>query len=625
VEGVFQESEEGLLTGHLFLEDYMLENGGFKYCDVVMKGGITSGIVYPLAVSELAKEYRFKNIGGTSAGAIAAVVTAAAEYGRRLGNADAFSLVRDLPGELVANDLLLKLFQPSPKTARVFKTGIAILKAQSPVRKVFAGATTLIGVAGVAALLLVLLTMLLLPAVALFISRGSATPYIVLVALWALFWGVVATCYFALRGSVDEIASNKFGLCTGFDSKAASGNPPLTNWLHHQIQAAAGRSDTDDPLTIGDLWNAPAYPGETLKTGHTITLEVVTTSLTQGRPFTIPFKTNIFYFDKKEFEGLFPESVVKWLDAKQRPPDPNHPWVKAAGGNDLCRMPFAADTPVLLAARMSLSFPILLCAIPLYAVDFTLEKNQNVPPEKPVVADKCWFSDGGISSNFPIQFFDAALPRWPTFGIDLKAPHPDHSKNEADLVWLPTRPGGGSGTQVRWNDFDQGQGVHSLVGFGSAIINTMQNWRDNLQATAAGYRERIVHVSLLPGEGGLNLTMTADLQKKLSDRGLLAGQKLRTDFDLCTHIWARYRLTMCSLARYLDGLRESWNHPIPEDVCGRRLIDGTDAPNHYIASPQVQAALYQELQTLLTLLDPGQHFCAGSPHPEAKLRGQPEF
>ena len=52
-------------------------------CGVVMKGGIASGIVYPGAVWELATVYRFKNIGGTSAGAIAAAAAAAAEYGRR--------------------------------------------------------------------------------------------------------------------------------------------------------------------------------------------------------------------------------------------------------------------------------------------------------------------------------------------------------------------------------------------------------------------------------------------------------------------------------------------------------------------------------------------------------------
>ena len=41
-------------------------------CDIVMKGGITSGVVYPLAAVELSTKYRFVNIGGTSAGAIAA-------------------------------------------------------------------------------------------------------------------------------------------------------------------------------------------------------------------------------------------------------------------------------------------------------------------------------------------------------------------------------------------------------------------------------------------------------------------------------------------------------------------------------------------------------------------------
>lgn len=31
-----------------------------RYCDIVMKGGITSGIVYPAAVAEIAKSYVFK-------------------------------------------------------------------------------------------------------------------------------------------------------------------------------------------------------------------------------------------------------------------------------------------------------------------------------------------------------------------------------------------------------------------------------------------------------------------------------------------------------------------------------------------------------------------------------------
>jgi predicted acylesterase/phospholipase RssA len=41
------------------------------------KGGITSGIVYPGLICKLAASYQFQSIRGTSAGAIAAALTAA--------------------------------------------------------------------------------------------------------------------------------------------------------------------------------------------------------------------------------------------------------------------------------------------------------------------------------------------------------------------------------------------------------------------------------------------------------------------------------------------------------------------------------------------------------------------
>jgi Patatin-like phospholipase len=59
------------------------------YCDrsidITMRGGTTSGVVYPTAVCELARRYRLRNIGGASAGAIAAAAAAAAETGRSRG------------------------------------------------------------------------------------------------------------------------------------------------------------------------------------------------------------------------------------------------------------------------------------------------------------------------------------------------------------------------------------------------------------------------------------------------------------------------------------------------------------------------------------------------------------
>ena len=53
--------------------------------DLTMQGGTTSGVVYPLAVCDLATAFRFRNVGGASAGAIAAALTAAAELGRSEG------------------------------------------------------------------------------------------------------------------------------------------------------------------------------------------------------------------------------------------------------------------------------------------------------------------------------------------------------------------------------------------------------------------------------------------------------------------------------------------------------------------------------------------------------------
>jgi predicted acylesterase/phospholipase RssA len=61
-----------------------------RKCDIVIQGGVTSGIVYPGLVCKLAEYYQFQQIGGTSAGAIAAALTAAAEYSRRKGKANAF-------------------------------------------------------------------------------------------------------------------------------------------------------------------------------------------------------------------------------------------------------------------------------------------------------------------------------------------------------------------------------------------------------------------------------------------------------------------------------------------------------------------------------------------------------
>lgn len=599
----------------------MADSADFEYCDVVMKGGITSGIVYPMAINELASKFRFKNIGGTSAGAIAAVITAAAEYRRRSGYKDAFDNVAKLPEALGTNGLLLKLFQPSAATRRTFKVALSAIPRKSGIGKAFAVILSLIGNYFFFAVLGALAGALL-PMFLFFCVGGSPVTSLVLGLLWVLLGAAAGMLIAAVGEGLQSITSNGFGLVAGFDPKAEAGKPPLTNWLHEQVQTAAGRQGGDAPLTFLDLWQAQLYDKETLQTDRTINLQMVTSCITQGRPYSLPFQTNIFYFDEEEFRVLFPGAIVDWLKGAPKPDAPAgrapHE-VVSRNGRLLQQLPLPEHMPILVAARMSLSFPVLLSAVPLYAVDFTLKANQDKNASR-LVADRCWFSDGGIASNFPIQFFDPPLPRWPTFGITLKSPHPEHTA-EADMVFLPKPATFGS--QIVWNRIDGG----GLPAFFGAIVNTMQNWHDNLQASAPDYRDRIAQISLNKDEGGLNLTMPKELLDKLSGRGKTAGVKLRDDFDFSTHMWARFRIMMCSLQRYLQDLHEAWTNPVPQDDEARKIITNQKKPAHYACLPNMQLELSQRLDELIKLSAKNtQDLCSDrSPKPEPLLRAEPKF
>src|ERR1700738_3266116 len=104
-----------------------------RKCDIVMQGGVTSGVVYPGLVCKLAEYYDFQSIGGTSAGAFAAALTAAAEYFRRKGKEDAFAAVAEVPKWLGGDSKygsgsnLFSLFQPQPATKGLFKFATAVL------------------------------------------------------------------------------------------------------------------------------------------------------------------------------------------------------------------------------------------------------------------------------------------------------------------------------------------------------------------------------------------------------------------------------------------------------------------------------------------------------------------
>src|SRR5215218_7214425 len=76
-----------------------------------------------------AAHYRFASIGGTSVGAIAAGVCAAAEYGRQGGDPNAMARLDAIMDDLARPGFVLGLFQPTPGTRRLFET---LTSAMSP-------------------------------------------------------------------------------------------------------------------------------------------------------------------------------------------------------------------------------------------------------------------------------------------------------------------------------------------------------------------------------------------------------------------------------------------------------------------------------------------------------------
>lgn len=519
-----------------------------QFCDVVMKGGVTSGIVYPLAICELAQTYTFKNIGGTSAGAIAAALAAAAEYRRRTTGSNAgFDELAKLPDEL-SNGALERLFQPQRKTKSLYRLVLCFIGSSPWWWK-------LLKALGLLFVRFPIGTVLgLLPGIFILVYLRSHLVRPITWCAWAwlgLLLLFLPAFILALLNVVVQalaaIPANNYGLCGGSGGK--SDNKPLTDWLSDKIGFIADKKD----LSFKDLWSAGGTPiprDTTDQDERAINLEMMTTNLTFGRPYRLPFtddETHRFYFRESEFRHLFPPAVVEQMkqstahDSRRRP------------SGDYLPFPHKEDVPIIVATRMSLSFPILISAVPLYTFDPTSQTIR-----------RCLFSDGGISSNFPIHFFDSPVPRWPTFAITLSS---SSENRPPDMVSLSqcNRPD----QEEDWNRFDD----HwwRLGGFLGAIFNTMENWRDQTQARVPGYRDRIATVYLQRHEGGLNLNMPTEVVESLSQRGQLAGARLRKRFDpkegdgsglnWVNQRWIRYRSFMAVFEEMLAKFRRGFEYP----------------------------------------------------------------
>jgi hypothetical protein len=484
-------------------------------------------------------------------------------------------------------------------------------------------------------------------------------------ALLALLW----TLWSDLKHGV---INNQLGLCKGGTLEPAGpdgkARPGLSEWLHEGIQTSAGLKKTDPPLTFRDLWNAPAYPGAAPRhcgeddpvSRRSINLQVITTNVTHGRPYRLPLadQTSRLFFKLDELKDFFPASVLAALKDAANPYAPQLRSSNPEAGDreppasketaDLWQLP-GADLPVVVAARLSLSFPLLFSAVPLWAIDYEAPKGKRT-------LKRCQFTDGGVSSNFPVHLFDAALPRWPTFGLwlDRRTPYERREKDgRVEDVWLPEYHWEGWGDS--WNRFDPAAAVPPekdelqrdsraagyLAGFLGAIATSALDWRDRTSFRLPHVRNRVARMLLRPGEGGLNIGMSREQILRMAHcYGTRAGQlfveRFADDQGQASQAWSEQRWVRLELL--INGLRErldclsaaaDWAaHTVPMSEAIKQAVkapgpikDWGDSNRLSEEQQQSLANLLRELEHLETVLrDAVPQRFKPVPVPELRLR-----
>ncbi|QNG19203.1 hypothetical protein G4H71_19175 [Rhodococcus triatomae] len=622
-------------------------------CDIVMKGGITSGVLYPHAVCELARTYRLRSIGGSSAGAIAAAAAAAAEIGRRSGGFDELEKMVDHLADPSGDGgtVLEGLFQPEASTAPLFRilrsataagrgnprwrilgTILWVYRARVAVCAILAVVATVTGLLASSAHLVAA-------------SIGGAVAALIVTAV-VLVWSLVR--------ALKKVPENGYGLCSGMPGGRGEAHA-LTPWLDEQFQTLAGLHDPSaPPVTFG-----------TLGAGG-VTLQLMTTNLTCRQPISMPWCESGYYFDPERWRQLFPEHVVRWME--EHPPrpvgSPEEQWkteVRRRQALPLRPLPDPGDLPVLVAVRMSLSFPLLISAIPLHAVDYSAPSavrysaqlaawrrehpggtvDEAVAHLEPPEFEVNWFSDGGICVNLPLHFFDSALPRRPTFAINLSLFPLGRFRREDEALnsYLPGVDAAGSanaaGRMRRWSRWGT-SGFGALGGFGGAILAAARSWVDEAQLVMPGYRDRVVTIFHTKDEGGMNLDMDPALLTALGQRGQMGAAKLVSSFagprpgetpawGWENHRWIRLRTATCGVGEWFDSFAVAYDAEMPWQTPYSGMLAPDVSPPSYpipASSRPLAGTRVDELADLArTWAAQGTRlFCTDGPQPAPKLR-----
>lgn len=431
-------------------------------------------------------------------------------------------------------------------------------------------------------------------------------------------------------------------------------------WLSDCLNEVAAL-DEGEVLRFGHLWQGRSFRplAESTPeirrlaeepTRRLVNLELITTDLSRQRPYRFPLTAaapddpdaEALYFRMEDLgdgdDAVFPPDVIAAMrDPRPRTVDQTDP---NAGAVELHRLPDPWNLPVIFAVRLSLALPGLFKAIRLYrlvpATEISDELGRSIrdggdrlmwPEDGRRRAQELWFSDGGITSNFPVHLFDSPLPRWPTFGLNL-GQHPYQFPHQD--VWLPQD---WEETVVPATDLGGGGGK-----FLGSILDTARSWRDSMQTTMPGYRGRVAWVRQRPDEGGTNLYMPREIIASMALRGALAGARLSRRFGSQAqwdrHRWLRLRTALDNLDGLRDAVRES--APYYADILAGRgdflARAGVDFP--YDPPDGVEAGWFEprdttfwpaagELLDNLAKGDGGEILTLGTPRPKPDLRQVP--